>query len=302
MLVLIPLLFLAVVFLAVFWRVLKGMVNGVKKEFDWLPYPAVVEQTQHEAAVVSVPDEAIPEVAISPLVVRQMHVNTLQATLLVRYRARKKACTAHLIVWSGAKRRRIQDSYYDLGLIPADQVDDAMIDEFMAIASQKLVDLKNAGIEARNAARLARKAKSVAGEEVQPVVELLSQPALATEVEVKAEVMVKPAVSIEPDNLTKLRPFPSVFRGTILEVGIMSKDGEHGPYDVFGVKYRTPEGSEDAIFGSNLRHALQEAMAGVGDHVEILKIGRKTVEKGKAPMNLFSVSKLATVQTVQTVQ
>jgi hypothetical protein len=37
---------------------------------------------------------------------------------------------------------------------------------------------------------------------------------------------------------------------------------------------------------------MESAKVSVGDYVEILKIGRKTVEKGKAPMNLYQIAKI----------
>lgn len=58
------------------------------------------------------------------------------------------------------------------------------------------------------------------------------------------------------------------------------------------------EGIEDAVFGANLRGALREANATIGDSVEILKIGRKTIDSKKAPMNLFKVAKLAAASCV----
>ena len=71
------------------------------------------------------------EVVAKPLIVRDL---TDKATLLVRHRMTKRACTAHLIIWSGAKRKSISDSYYDLGVIEAAEPSDTIVEEFVAMA------------------------------------------------------------------------------------------------------------------------------------------------------------------------
>src|SRR5574337_1322308 len=103
-------------------------------------------------------------------------------------------------------------------------------------------------------------------------------------------VLATPGVVVEesPPESIKLKRFPSVYRGVITEVGMMMQSKDSREFETFGVRYRTQEGIVEAVFGANLRTALQEANAAVGDEVEILKIGRKTIEKGKAPMNLFN--------------
>ena len=63
------------------------------------------------------------------------------------------------------------------------------------------------------------------------------------------------------------------------------------PYEFVGESQAF--GIEDAVFGANLRGALRDVEASIGDSVEILKIGRKTIDPTKAPMNLFKVAKLA---------
>jgi hypothetical protein len=70
-----------------------------------------------------------------------------------------------------------------------------------------------------------------------------------------------------------------------------SKDGRE--FQIFGVFLETQEGKTESIYGANLRIALRDAKVVVGDRVEIVKIGRRTVEEGKAPMNLFKVYKIA---------
>lgn len=212
-----------------------------------------------------------------PLVVR--HLNGDKATLMLRYRSNKQKCTAHLIIWSGKKRRRFNDSYYDLGVKDAQGIGDELIEEFVNLAMTKISDLQSAGSKKRN-----------------------SKKEVATE-DSKSETVLVPAGSnggetvsleenVKPDPAIKVRKFPSVYRGKILEIGFMPRVIDNEEKESFGVRYRASEGVEDVVWGVNLRTALREAGAKVGDEVEILKIGRKTVEEGKAPMNLFTVAKI----------
>ena len=209
--------------------------------------------------------------------------------MLVRHRATKQACTAHLIIWSGAKRKSISDSYYDLGVIKDVAVTDETVEQFVAIAQERLVELAQAGKRKRKAAKEAKQEVVEATEAVEsaPVETPAAQP--------EQVVVVPPTVVMEdtPPESIKLKRFPSVYRGIITEVGMMKQNKGDREFDTFGVRYTTQEGVVEAVFGANLRTALREAKADVGDHVEILKIGRKTIEKGKAPMNLFKVAKLA---------
>ena len=281
MIVLILCLFLAIVTLQFVVRGLKNSFGFVSEIRNKLRPATAASQSSSKTEAVVVAQEldpvfSMPEVTATPLVVKQLDQG--RATLILRYRARKQACTAHLIVWSGAKRRRIQDSYYDLGVIAGDQVDEKVIDQFLSLAKDKLVELQTAGRKKRQ-----QKAETVV---------------LPTELAVEQPAAVPDTNSVL-DGSVKLKKFPSVLRGIILEAGMMKASRNGATFETFGVKFKTPDGVEDVVFGRNLRLALKEAMAGVGDHVEILKIGRKTVEKGKAPMNLFQVTKLAASATVQ---
>ena len=282
MIVLILCLFLAIVTLQFVVRGLKNSFGFVSEIRNKLRPATAASQSSSKTEAVVVAQEldpvfSMPEVTATPLVVKQLDQG--RATLILRYRARKQACTAHLIVWSGAKRRRIQDSYYDLGVIAGDQVDEKVINEFLSLAKDKLVELQTAGRKKRQ-----QKAEAVV---------------LPTELAVEQPAAVPETLNSVLDGSVKLKRFPSVLRGIILEAGVMKQSKNGAEFETYGVKYQTPDGVEDVVFGRNLRLALKEAMAGVGDHVEILKIGRKTVEEGKAPMNLFQVTKLAASATVQ---
>ena len=245
--------------------------------------PEVVQQ-QMDAAPVSSERE---QVTASPLFVR--HLNDM-ATLMVRYRHRKQACTAHLIVWSGSKRKGYSDSYFDLGLIEGQELTEQVIEQALALAKQQLVDLAEKGKRKR---RESKKQK----QEAAAVAEVVEAPAdvavVAAPVVVEQKAEVTPVVVEDtPPESIKLKKFPSVYRGIIKEIGMMTQNKDGREFETFGVRFKTQEGVVDAVFGVNLREALRDAKADVGDQVEILKIGRKTITKGKAPMNLFKIAKL----------
>ncbi len=258
----------------------KALASGMDTLADAQP-EAVQQQIELDPAFAE-----REEIVASPLIVRHL---TDTATLLVRHRATKQVCTAHLIIWSGAKRKSISDSYYDLGVIKDVAPTDETVEQFMALANERLVELAQAGKRKRKTAKEAKQEVVEATEAVEsaPVENPAAQP--------EQVVVVPPTVDMEdtPPESIKLKRFPSVYRGVITEVGVMKQNKGDREFDTFGVRYTTQEGVVEAVFGANLRTALREAKADVGDHVEILKIGRKTIEKGKAPMNLFKVAKLA---------
>lgn len=250
--------------------------------------PEVVQQ-QMDAAPVSSERE---QVTASPLFVRHL---TDMATLMVRYRHRKQACTAHLIVWSGSKRKGYSDSYFDLGLIEGQELTEQVIEQALALAKQQLVDLAEKGKRKRRESKK-QKQETAAIAEV-AVVEVAEAPAdvavVAAPVVVEQKAEVTPVVVEDtPPESIKLKKFPSVYRGIIKEIGMMTQNKDGREFETFGVRFETQEGIVDAVFGVNLREALRDAKADVGDQVEILKIGRKTITKGKAPMNLFKIAKL----------
>lgn len=250
--------------------------------------PEAVQQ-QMDAAPVSSERE---QVTASPLFVRHL---TDMATLMVRYRHRKQACTAHLIVWSGSKRKGYSDSYFDLGLIEGQELTEQVIEQALALAKQQLVDLAEKGKRKRRESKK-QKQEAAAVAEV-AVAEVAEAPAdvavVAAPVVVEQKAEVTPVVVEDtPPESIKLKKFPSVYRGIIKEIGMMTQNKDGREFETFGVRFETQEGIVDAVFGVNLREALRDAKADVGDQVEILKIGRKTITKGKAPMNLFKIAKL----------
>lgn len=234
---------------------------------------------------------ADPAYEPQPLVTRD--IGEGKATLLVRYRSRHKKVTAHMIIWAGKRKKRLEDSYYDLGSFDATEVTLDIIAKATAEATNKLAELARP------------RSRKVAVEGMEAVVDLLATTDFAS-AEVPMPAAIEPAVQTkhsasaaveveengEHQAAITLKKTPQVFRGIVIESGVMERALQDKIIKSFGVRYRTPEGVEDAVWGVDLKRAMASASVAVGDHVEILKIGRKTVEKGKAPMNLYQIAKI----------
>lgn len=231
-----------------------------------------------------------PEVQPTPFVVR--HLKDGKATLLLRYRVRSQAWTAHLIVWAGRKRLSFEDSYYDLGLLEAQAsgqaVPPGLIGQALELARAKLAELAQAG-QGRKRAKPANPAPTP-----EPAVELELKPESRVTVpaEPPAATMQHILVaSSEPTEVpVKVRRFPSVVRGVVLEWGVMPREKEGRHFKNFGLRLRVAEGAEETLWGQNLKVALEDAGARVGDEVEVIKMGRKIVDPDKPPMNLYTIT------------
>ncbi len=264
---------MAVAILTGFWYVFLRPLDT--RFMEGVPEAGNDEPVAKPEAVPVVEEQPDPQDPV-PLIARHL---SDKCTLLVRHRPDRKCCTAHMIIWAGTKKK-LRDSYYDLAVLEDVEPTDAVLDQCMDLAKAKVKELAEAGKQKREAAKLARlQAKAAVA---------VIEPQSAETVTESSSVTVEDA----PPEAVKLRKFPSVSRGIITEIGMMpqSKDGKE--FETYGVRFRTPDGVSDAVYGANLRNALQEAKAGVGDSVEILKIGRKTIDPNKAPMNLFQVKKL----------
>lgn len=238
-----------------------------------------------------------PEVELDQLVVREL--NNGLATLLMRERTRFGKCTAHLIVWAGKRRKGkkvlVEDSHYDLGFVDGADLKEEVIALFVASATTKLGELVVEGMKKQRRKKDAPAAESPATADVTEavIVQAASTPEVVAQPQ-QAAVAIEE--NVKPEAAIKLRRYPSVFRGKVLEMGLMPRNTGGEDFKCYGVRYRTPEGVEDVVWGVNLRTAFHEAGASVNDEVEILKIGRKTVEEGKAPMNMYKVTKLSPQQ------
>ena len=263
------------------------------------PQPDPDTPPSPEAAVAAQAKPNLPAREDEPSAFRVVHLRDGMATVLVRERVRLGKTTGHLIVWAGKKRKGrrvlVEDSHYDLGYVDGCDLTEKVLAGFVEAANHRLSELVRNGMKKQRGKQSAVPAETPQAE---PSVEPVAAEAVAPVAEVAPAV--EPTVAIEenehPDPAIKLKRYPSVFRGQVLEMGMLPKAGKDGEFNCYGVRYRTPEGVEDVVWGVNLRNAFHDAGAGVGDEVEILKIGRKTVEQGKAPMNLYKVTRLAAEQ------
>lgn len=271
---LIVVLAISVVFAQEVLQKKQTLENVTAKE----PAPANPEPGMRKRAMPKVFEER-EEIVPSPFIVK--HLDEGRATLMMRHRASKKACTAQLIIWSGRKKRHIRDSYYDLGMRSADGIGEEIIEAFIKEAQERIGELKSQGSRKKREKKVVAEVQAVAQPEALPV---------------GAGATVSIEDNQKPEPAIKKKKFPSVFRGEILQEGFMPRALGDEVKDCYGVRYRTDEGVEDTVWGVNLKTELHNAKAGVGDVVEILKIGRKTMEKGKAPMNLYKVTKLSPEQ------
>ena len=264
---------MAVAIMTGFWYVFLRPLDT--RFMEGVPEAGKDEPVAKPQAVLVVEEQPDPQDPV-PLIARHL---SDKCTLLVRHRPDRKCCTAHMIIWAGTKKK-LRDSYYDLAVLEDVEPTDAVLDQCIALAKAKVKELAEAGKQKREAAKLARLQAKAAVAVIEP-----QSPETVTE---SSSVTVEDA----PPEAVTLRKFPSVSRGIITEIGMMTQFKSGEEFETFGVRFRTPDGVSDAVYGANLRNALLEAKAGVGDSVEILKIGRKTIDPKKAPMNLFQVKKL----------
>lgn len=246
------------------------------------PVPALAFAAA-EAEALAESSEIIPD----KLIVKEIQAGL--GTLLVRERSKARMASGQLIVWASEKKKkrrklmRLQDGFYDLGLLPATQIDDKVVDEFLHMAINQIRVLK--GEPELPAVEVQEEMQS----EAAPVPEMAQE---------AAQEAAQPLVSVEDNDAQegaiKLKRRPMVSRGKLIEAGVMTNHKNGGEeFRCYGVRFMTPEGVEDELWGRDLQRQLKIAGANVGDNVEILKLGRKTVEKGKAPMNLYRVTKLS---------
>lgn len=226
------------------------------------------------------------------LIVHHLKGKSGQATLLVRERPAKKAVTGQLLIVAGKKKKFVRDSFYELGLVHQEKVTNALVDDFIVLAKAKMDDLACAGVKRKS--RVSVVSERTSTPVVPPPVIEKAAPVMAAAPIPSSDAVPVSIIEnqLQPEGAIKLRKFPSVSRGVILEIGHMPRVLGGKTLNQFGVKYRTPDGVEDVVWGVDLRTVLHDAKAGVGDTVEILKIGRKTIDEDKAPMNLYTATKL----------
>lgn len=90
----------------------------------------------------------------------------------------------------------------------------------------------------------------------------------------------------------KLLAKPIVTKGELVRASKMAKEGAEPGKTVYGAIVRKDDGTETTLWGAGLKTEIAKAGAKVGDQLEIIKLGRKTIEEGKGPMNVYKVTKL----------
>lgn len=248
-----------------------------------------------ESTAAAVPDtQAVDVQEIVPDIMAVKDLANRSATLIVRQRKHRKTCMGQLLIWSGKKRAKAAgDSLYALGEVDAQEVTDDIVQEFLVKAVEKMIEVKSSG-------KQKRETKAVVGAAaVAPVQDaVIDTPVVEA---IAAVAAVEPVIDETPAPVKTRRKFPSIHRGTILDIGYgtQSKDGRD--FRSFRVKVRDEEGLVEEVFGAHLKTACLEAKVAVGDSCEILKIGKRTAEvEGRAPMNLFQVTKIALQESGET--
>lgn len=192
-----------------------------------------------------------------------------QAATLFVEQLEQGLVSANLVLWKPSEDKtgvRTQDKQLSLCMFPGSKIEHQMIDDAVALAQAKLASLR-----------------------VDEVVDPTTAPATFEAQASNDSVMAAPQAA---DQNVKLFKMPQVSRGTIIEMGKMDRPRGDATIRMYGVKFRTEDGSIGEQWGDNLRTELRAADAKVGDVVEIIKLGRKTIEAGKAPMSLYKVTKL----------
>jgi hypothetical protein len=235
----------------------------------------------------------------SPLVAREIARGA--ATVLVRYRASQRTATAQLIIWAG-KRKGLHDSFYDLGARKTDALGSELIHDFVQLGRKKLEALRSAGTTRR---AVKRRAAPPASSSLEPEVAERHVPATMAPLSIDACAMpapdpeltvAQPEPSAQKSKPAKAVTYPSITRGQLLEAGLMNKydTSTSASKRVYGVLLRDDDtGLLTQLWGSALRDQLTQKRIAIHDHIEIVKLGRQIVEPDKAPMNLYSVAKIA---------
>jgi hypothetical protein len=237
----------------------------------------------------------------SPLVAREIALGV--ATVLVRYRASQRTATAQLIIWEG-RRKGLHDSFYDLGARKTDALGSELVRDFVQLGREKLDALPLTGTTCRAAKR---RASPRALSPVEPEVAQRHLPTTmalrSTQVSVTpgpdplaVVTQAQPEPSAQTSKPAKTVAYPSITRGQLLEAGLMNKydTSTSASKRVYGVLVRDDEtGLLTQLWGSALRDQLADKRIAIHDRVEIVKLGRQVVEPDKAPMNLYSVAKIA---------
>lgn len=220
--------------------------------------------------------------------------NGTEATVVLRAHPEKKLVTVQLIVWASkpaktrrSKPKRVQQLYVELGVLPACRITENEVSLAMEMAEAKLREAGLTGLPTAKKAEAAAAIETPHGAEV-------TGAHMTTSGELSVPGAEVPTVQADAKETgVKMKRYPSLYRGVVLELGMMPRKTEdEGTVQLYGVKVRTDCDAEDIAWGSDLKRAFSDAQAGPGDYVEIVKVGRRLMQPGKAPKNLYRVQKV----------
>jgi hypothetical protein len=207
-----------------------------------------------------------------------------KATVMIRPKREPGGFTGSMIVWRGKKTRKgYTDVQYDLGIITTSAPHYEAAEQFLLLAKEKLEELAAKGVS--------RRTKKEKAEIAAPVVSPEGQGTCPDENVLDTEDQPDDAPAITEPAI-RLRRFRNVFCGVITEIGMMERCKDGKMFEVFGIRLRTQEGVVEELYGIHLQTVLRAARASIGDQVEIIKVGYKDFNNGKAPMNLYQLAKL----------
>ena len=220
--------------------------------------------------------------------------NGREATVILRARPEKKLVTVQLIVWASkpgktrrSKSKRVETFCVELGALPASRITENEVSIAMGMAEAKLLEPGLSGVPTADKAEASAAIETPQGAEV-----VGKQMTTSPDLQV-AEAALPTTQAGAKEAGVKLKRYPSLYRGVVLELGMMPKETEdEGTVQLYGVKVRTDCDAEDIAWGSDLKRAFSDARAGPGDYVEIVKVGRRLMQPGRAPKNLYRVQKV----------
>jgi len=251
------------------WAVFPSLALGSKKQQHFDPQP-VQKAVQSVVNPTVLPATAMPEIKDFPRTVLQdMPKESATVWLQDKGNGTIGATAVEWATFGGVKKelRRIS-----LGDLPGSRIEEALVVEAMRLARAAI-----RGEEAIPAPVLLERAESMPD----PVLE-----------EIKLLMPLVLEQQAAEQGVMKALAKPFVVKGELLRASKMTKDGVTDGKTVYGAIVRQDDGKETTLWGAGLKVEIAKAGVKPGDQVEIIKLGRKTIEEGKAPMNVYKVSKL----------
>lgn len=251
------------------WAASTTQSSSSKKQQHFDPQ-AVEKAVQSVVDPTSVPATAMPQADDSPRTVLQDMPKESASVWLQNKGNGAIGITA--VEWTVLHGLKKELRRFSLGDLPGSRIEDALVHEAM---------------------RLARAA--IRGEEAIPAPVPLEKAAPMPDAVLEEIKLLMPLVleqQAAESGAMKALAKPFVVKGELLRASKMAKDGATDGKTVYGAIVRQDDGKETTLWGAGLKVEIAKAGVKPGDQVEIIKLGRKTIEEGKAPMNVYKVSKL----------